>query len=277
MTIVKPEYLFDVHQHVGNLIGHIPGATKGSGTIEDDVRSRIACMDFAGIAQAALMPAHAYNASRGVVDIVAINDRLLAVRALAPDRFPVVAATVDPRHGPDALDEVSRLAAHGVQALSFHNRFQGLPVDHAMMFRIVERATDHGMVIMAHAYASGDFESPWRLRRLVEAFSQTRFIALDALTSQENLDQLCAMAESLTNLAIDLTAALLGVPGVQQAINRLGPDRLLFGTNFYSHGKTRFPADLATLLAATDDAAALKQMGGANARRIFSLDAGELA
>lgn len=271
MTAFVPGDLFDIHQHVGNLVGHIPGATKGSGTVEDDARTRLAFMDHAGIAQAALMPAHAYDAANGAADIIAINDRLLAVRAQCPERFPVIAATVDPRHGPHAIDEVDRLHARGVQALSFHSRFQGLPMDHAVMFAIVERMARHGMTMLAHTYASGDFESPWRLRRLAEAFPDATFIALDSQTSQENLDQLIAAADVLPNLHVDLTASLLGVSGVRQCLAGLGSSRLLLGTNFYSFGKPRNPPDLALLLEATDDPEVLAAVGGGNARRLFGL------
>lgn len=271
MTDSLPQNLFDLHQHVGSLVGHIPGATRGEGSLTEDARSRLAFMDHAGIAQAALMPAHAYNAARGALDISVINDRLLTVQALAPDRFPVIAATVDPRHGSLALIEIDRLHAAGVQALSFHNRFQGLPMDHTMMFRIVECAANKGMVLLMHTYASGDFESPWRLRRLAEAFPETTFIALDTQTSKENIDQLIAIAEILPNILIDITASLLGVAGLRLCLARLGASRLVLGTNFYSFGKPRIPPDLLMLAEATKDPEIRQSVGGGNARRLFFL------
>ncbi len=271
MTALCRMDFFDVHQHVGNLVGHIPGATKGGGTIEEDCRSRIAFMDSFGITQSALMPAHAYDAARGAADIGAINDRLLELRALAPERFPVLAATVDPRHGAHALGEIDRLRDLGVQALSFHNRFQGLPLDHGMMVRIAERMNGQGMVMMAHCYASADFEAPWRLRRLAEAFPDMPFLALDVQTSRENLDQLIATAERLPNLHLDLTSSLLGRNGLLKCLDRLEPTRLTFGTNFYSHGSRTSVPEIDLLLDTVTDAEALRLIGGDNARRLFGL------
>ncbi len=58
------------------------------------------------------------------------------------------------------------------------------------MFAIAERMAASGMVFMAHCYAQGDFEAPWRMRRLAQRFPAMQFVALDAMTSPENLDQL---------------------------------------------------------------------------------------
>ncbi|HKX77283.1 MAG TPA: amidohydrolase family protein [Novosphingobium sp.] len=263
--------IFDFHQHMGSLIG-IPGGGGANATVEADVERRLAFMDGAGIAQCALMPGHSYSAPRGAADIRAMNDDLVAYRRHAPDRFPVIAATVDPRHGDHAVAEVERLAGMGVQALSWHNRMQGLPIDHAVMFAIVEKADKAGMAIMAHCYANGDFEAAWRLRRLAEAFPDTQFVALDAMTSPENLELILAIAEVVPNFHLDMTTTVLGVDGVRRCLDRLGPTRLVFGTNYYSMGvRSTLPElDLVRGAGPTDEALALV-MGG-NARRILRLD-----
>ena len=142
--------------------------------------------------------------------------------------------TIDPRHGQHGLPEVERLHGLGFKGISWHHRMQGLPIDHAVMFDIVARMDALGMIAMCHCYALGDFESPWRLRRLAEAFPNTVFCALDAMTSFENLEQLVAVAESCENVFIDLTSTLLGARGVRFAVGRLGAKRLLFGSNHYS-------------------------------------------
>ena len=272
MSISAARGWFDIHQHVGALIG-VPGVHRPQARIEDDVQARLAFMDRFGLAQCALMPGHSYAAPNGAADVRAINDALVAYQRHAPERFAIVAGTVDPRHGQAAVAEVVRLHTLGVRAVSWHHRMQGLPMDHAVMFQLVERMAQSGMLAMAHCHAHGDFESPWRLRRLAEAFPETTFIALDAMTSPENLEQILGAAVALPNLFLDLTSSCLGVDGVLKCVDRLGPERLLFGTNYYSMGIRDELAELDLLFAALPDQSALNFVAGANARRLFALSA----
>lgn len=222
---------FDFHQHYGA----VPGAVAGEpSSIQADCARRIEFLDSFGISGAAIMPGHTFNGTRGFADVVAINDGVAAYGALAPHRFPALFGTLDPRHGEVCLGEVERVHSLGLRGLSWHHRFQGLPIDHPMMMRIAGRMSDLGMVGLFHCYANGDFESPWRLRRLAESFPQMTFCALDAMTSPENLEQLLAIIERCGNVYIDLTTTILGPRGVTWAVERVGADKLLFGSNFYS-------------------------------------------
>jgi predicted TIM-barrel fold metal-dependent hydrolase len=258
---------FDIHQHFGT----VPGSSGRTTTVEDDRDTRVAFLDQFGIDQCALMPGHSYSAPRGLADVRAINDGLHAYAALAPERFPAVFGTLDPRHGLANVAEIERLAGMGFRGLSWHHRFQGLPMDHPVMFAILEAMEAHGMAVLAHCYASGDFESPWRLRRLAECFHHTPFFALDAMTSPENLDQLIAIAEVLDNVHIDLTSTLLGSRGVERAVRRVGPERLVFGSNYYSMSRVPRVVAMDAVEAADLDPAQKEAILGDNARRLLGL------
>jgi hypothetical protein len=203
--------------------------------------------------------------------VQAINDELHAYASLAPERFPAVFGTLDPRHGLANVAEVERLAGLGFRGLSWHHRFQGLPMDHPVMFAILEAMNAHKMAVLAHCYASGDFESPWRLRRLAERFPGTPFFALDAMTSSENLDQLIAIAEVLDNVHIDLTSTLLGSRGVERAVRRVGAERLVFGSNYYSMSRVPRVVAIDAVEAADLDPAQKEAILGGNARRLLGL------
>jgi predicted TIM-barrel fold metal-dependent hydrolase len=224
----------DLHQHFGSLIGVPTAGMKSTLSPEEDCASRLAFMDHFGIGLAALMPVHSYSAPNGVRDVCAINDALYAYGRLAPSRFVALFGTVDPRHGRASMNEVERLTGLGFRGISWHHRFQGLPMDHPVMFDIVERMNASAMMAMVHCYANGDFEAVWRLRRLAERFPDMTFVALDAMTSPENVEQLFAVAETCSNVVIDLTSTLLGAQGVLWAIERVGSRRLVFGSNCYS-------------------------------------------
>jgi predicted TIM-barrel fold metal-dependent hydrolase len=261
---------FDIHQHFGKLIG-VPGSAGQTATIEDDRDTRIAFLDQFGIGQCAVMPGHSYAAPRGLADVRAINDGLSAYAALAPERFPAIFGTLDPRHGMANVAEVERLAGMGFRGLSWHHRFQGLPMDHPVMFAIVEAMDAHGMAVLAHCYANGDFESPWRLRRLAEGFPGTQFFALDAMTTPENLEQPCAIAEVLGNVHVDLTSTLLGSRGVERAVRRVGASRLVFGSNYYSMSRVGRVVAIDAVEQAELDAADKAAILGGNARRLLGI------
>ena len=261
---------FDTHQHLGDLKG-VPGARSATATMADDMSTRIAFMDRFGIAACAIMPGHSYSAPRGAQDVAAINDRLLAYRAMMPVRFPVIAGTVDPRHGKAAVAEVERVQGLGMQALSWHHRMQGLPMDHRQMVEIVGRMAALDMVAMVHCYAHGDFEAPWRLGRLAAAFPDMRFIALDTMTSPENLEQLTEVARRHPNVLLDLTSSVLGVDGVRRCIEQIGAERLLFGTNYYSMGSPDSLEEQSLLAAAGLSDSECAQITRDNAHRLFGL------
>jgi len=258
----------DIHQHYGALIG-VPGSSgDASAGLQRDYDTRLAFMDRFGIGRAALMPGHSYSAPRGIADIRAINDGLAAYGQLSPGRFAALFGTIDPRHGKASIGEVERVAEMGFAGLSWHHRMQGLPIDHPVMFDVVERMDALGLVAMMHCYANGDFEAPWRLRRLAERFPSTTFVALDAMTSPENLELLLGIAERCGNVFIDLTTTQLGARGVLLAIERAGADRLVFGSNYYSMSS---PGGIAALDALDDaglDAAEREAIMGANAAQI---------
>jgi hypothetical protein len=144
-------------------------------------------------------------------------------------------------------------------------------MDHPVMFAILEAMNAHKMAVLAHCYASGDFESPWRLRRLAERFPGTPFFALDAMTSSENLDQLIAIAEVLDNVHIDLTSTLLGSRGVERAVRRVGAERLVFGSNYYSMSRVPRVVAIDAVEAADLDPAQKEAILGGNARRLLGL------
>ena len=226
--------IYDIHHHYGMVPGRRETGESPAALLERDCRMRLSFMDEFDIGHAAIMPGHFYSAPGGIADIRAINDGVAAYGQTASDRFPALFGTLDPRHGRHNLAEIDRLHELGFRGLSWHHRFQGLPIDHPIMFEIVERMDRYGMVAMMHCYAQGDFEAPWRLRRLAERFAQTTFIGLDAMTSPENLEQFVAIVEQCRNVYFDMTTTLIGGRGVRVAVERVGADRIVFGSNYYS-------------------------------------------
>ena len=270
MSSVGAAGRFDVHQHVG-IIPELELESNETGTLQVDIRMRLAFMDAFGISQAALMPAHSYSAPNGLADVRSINQALLAYRQAHPQRFPVTVGTLDARHGTKSIDEVEVLRKQGFQAISWHPRMQGLPMDHPVMFSIIDRMDSCGLVAMIHCFAGADFEEVWRFRRLAERFPDTTFIALDSMSSAETLHSVLDAARILGNIHVDLTISSLGPAGVAACIDQIGCHRLVFGTNYYSLTKRSRLTELSDLERSglTDAETAL--ITGGNARRIFGM------
>jgi predicted TIM-barrel fold metal-dependent hydrolase len=267
--------ILDSHQHVGGVFG-IPGmgGAVGEAQFAGDLKVRLEVMDRCGVRQALLMPGHSYMKPGGLADTQAINDGLAAYRRLAPDRIALAIGVVEPRHGLDSLAEIDRMHSDlGFQGVSWHHRQQGLPMDHPVMFACLERLGVHDMVPMIHCFAGADFEEIWRLRRLAEAFPDLPILCLDSMTDAVQFEAVLAAGERTPNILIDTTSSVLGPGGVARCVERLGPERLLFGTNLYSRQQTAHMSGLDDVFAAniSDDAKAL--ILGGNARRLFGLDA----
>jgi predicted TIM-barrel fold metal-dependent hydrolase len=267
--------VFDSHQHVGGVFG-IPGmgGEVGEAQFADDLKVRLEVMDRCGVRQALLMPGHSYMKPGGLADTRDTNDRLAAYQRLAPERIAVASGVVEPRHGLESLDEIDRMHGElGFKGVSWHHRQQGLPMDHPVMFACLERLATLGMVAMIHCFVGADFEEIWRLRRLAEAFPELPVLCLDSMTHAVQFEAALAAGERALNIHVDTTSSVLGPEGVRLCVERLGAERLLFGTNLYSRQAARRLGELDDVLDAdiSDDAKAL--ILGGNARRIFGLEA----
>lgn len=274
--MIMPQRDFDIldsHQHVGGVFG-VPGMSGevSESQFADDLRVRLEVMDRYGVRQALLMPGHSYMKPRGIADTRVINDGLAAYQRLAPGRIALAIGVLEPRHGLDGLGEIDRMHGElGLRGASWHHRQQGLPMDHPVMFACLERMAALGLVPMIHCFSGADFEEIWRLRRLAEAFPEMPVLCLDSMTHPVQFEAALAAAERATNIIIDTTSSVMGPDGVRACVERLGAERLLFGTNLYSWQQPQHLGELEDVLAAQvgDDAKAL--ILGGNVRRIFGL------
>jgi hypothetical protein len=231
--------VFDLHQHVGGIegmkaLGKFSAAFPATDeAIATDQEYRLEAMALMGIDQAAIMPTHSYQRPNGLKDTCAVHDALIRYRAMNPERFPALFGTMEPRYGEDGLDEIDRIARLGFQGISWHNRFQGLPVDHPVMHSFILRSHAVGLVPLIHCIVS-DFEAVWRLRVLAERMPDGIFICADGLTNADNFDAVIATAEACPNIYFDTTTSVVGSGGVERFVERISAERLLMGTNLYS-------------------------------------------
>ncbi len=220
--------IFDAHHHVVTSYRDDPSKW------DSEQRTRVEVMDENGIDMAVVQPSHGYLQPDGIKDTMRLNDAMAEYRDKNRKRFPVAIGTVEPGHGPRSLGEVERAAQElRLNGLSWHHFLCGSYIDTPIMYSIVKKMDEVGLVPMVHIYAENALEAPWRLARMASDFPHMTFIGMDGFSSHDQGTMVLDIAKKTPNILFD--TALLRVPGfVKDAVETVGSERLVFGSNQYS-------------------------------------------
>ena len=262
--------VFDCHHHVGDVSAFL-GVETPSGGAASEVDARLAIMDAAGVAQAAVIPSHAYECADGIADTQRINDGIAAYRQSHPDRFPVAIGIVEPRHGRRSVDELDRVKHDlDLDGISFHARFQGASMDDPWIARYVDHMASLGLVPLLHAMIESVDESLWKIGKLASSFPDLPMLVLDAFSTFEGTKEAPVLADRCSNLLFD-TSLSYNFDFIEVFAQQSGADRILFGTDLYSPPIGRRISHLLRqiLESSLSDADKAAILGG-NARRLFS-------
>ena len=265
--------VIDLHHHVGD-VGPMSArgdvAPKG---LEEDILTRLAYLDRNGIDQCVLMPSNGSPSPHGFEDRKRDNDAIAAYRDREPKRFVAALGSVDPKDGALALDEIDRCIEElGVAGIVWHHRFLGVPINHPFMHPLLDRLAHHGVPAFIHVIAESTFEAPWRLEALAEVHSDVTFVALDGFSGVSQCQWMTHIARRNSNIFFD-TGVLISVSHMlDNFINVVGAERLLFGSDFYSTPelfKVPYPlSEIGAMELSPDDRAAI--LGG-NARKLLGM------
>jgi predicted TIM-barrel fold metal-dependent hydrolase len=271
--------VLDVHHHVGNAFRALGGELDSAPDLAaeeyaaKEIASRIAIMEAAGEQQALVIPGHGYERSRGITDTRAENDAIARYRDADPKRFPGAIGIVEPRDGAASLEELDR-AKHelGLVGISFHTRFQGVSLDSQWILQYVARMAELELVPVIHAMNETPEEALWKLAVVARSIPDTPILALDAFGSYEATRECSFIAEVAPNILFD-TSLSYNFDFIEDFANRFGAERVVFGTDLYSHPVGRRISHLLEQIKASalshDDKARI--LSG-NARRLFGLD-----
>jgi predicted TIM-barrel fold metal-dependent hydrolase len=262
--------VFDCHHHVGDVSAFL-GEEASVLSDATEVDARLAIMDEAGVAQAAVIPSHAYERPEGIVDTRRINDGIAAYRLARPERFPVAVGIVEPQHGAQSFAELDRVKHDlDLAGISFHARFQGVSMDDPWIVRYVEYMANVELVPVLHAMTESPDESLWKIGKLAATMPDVPMLVLDAFSTFEGTKEAPVVAERCPNLLFD-TSLSYNFDFIEAFAHRAGAERVLFGTDLYSPPIGRrishlLPQIIESSLTDTEKAAIL----GGNARRLFS-------
>lgn len=271
-----PFDVFDVHHHVGRafdaLGGDLPSEEELARIAAVEVTERLRIMDEGGVRQAMVIPGHGYLRPNGIADTREVNDGIAAYRDAHPDRFPAACGIVEPGHGPASLAEIDRCATElGLVGLSFHTRFQGVSLDSQWILRYLERMGEVGLVPIIHAMDDTPEESLWKLAVTARKLPDLTIIALDPFSGFEATRQCFHVAEVAPNVVFD-TSLSYNFDFIEDFARRFGAQRVVFGTDLYSHPVGRRISHLLGQIEqcslSDDEKAAIV---GGNARRLLGV------
>jgi len=268
--------VLDVHHHVGDAFRALGGALTPAGPTDDGVRleleSRLEIMDRGGVAQAIVIPGHAYERPHGAADTRRVNDHIAAYRDAHPERFPAAIGVTEPTHGAEGLQELERGHAElGLVGFSFHARFQGVSLDSRWIAGACERMGEIGLVPVIHAMDETAEESLWKLAALARGLPDLPILALDAFASYESTRQCSFVAEVAPNVLFD-TSLSYNFDAIEEFARSFGAERVLFGTDLYSYPVGRRISHLLPqIFESSLSEAEIRLIVGDNARRLFAL------
>lgn len=222
----------DIHHHLGSLVGG--SLQEGEGWMDEDYETRLAMMNENRVDFVGILAATGYIQADGIKATMRSNNTIAEYRKRDPKRFPVAAGIVEPLHGSASLGELERIKHElHLEGVVWHNRFQGVAVDHQLMRPLLKKASELGLVPFVHTNGESNLEAAWRLERLAHEFPELTFIALDGLWGNAHSQMVLEIAKRTPNIVWDNS-------GVHRAgfllrfIEEAGSDKLVLGSTYYS-------------------------------------------
>jgi predicted TIM-barrel fold metal-dependent hydrolase len=268
MTKLENKMVIDVHAHLGKSVSIRKGEVGG--VVETTPEHLIKLMSLAKIDKAIISPIPGYPRPRGQKDTMEQNDLVANAVQKYPEKFPCGLGTVEPRDGEACLDEVDRIFKDlGLKGLMFHHLFQGIYLDHPIMFAILKKASVYHPVVEVHVKEGSLLESPWRVARVAKAYPGIKFIMAHPAIDVQDLA--CSMDVALNhkNVYLDTCIWHHHLSPLETAVETIGADRILFGSDLpYYEGES---LDLAMVKNAKIPEEAKELILSKNAIRIFDL------
>lgn len=231
-------------------------------------------MDLLGIEKAVVFPV---ATGMSIGDDMTERYRDAIQRSGHASRF-ILCASVKPTE-PDAARKVRQYHAAGYRGIKLHPNFSRFYPDDPQAWPCYEAMAECGLPVLIHCGRTGQepkagigaivysetysdishFEAP------VAAFPDLRFVLCHAGALQN--EGAIAIAKRHRNVWLDIQGQ--GVSAIQRMIKELGPDRLMFGSDFPFYP---IAALLARLLAATEhNRTARRMILRDNARRFWGM------
>lgn len=212
--------IIDGHAHLGTMIKLYSLRVQ---TIDETITE----MDRCGIEQIVISHINSitYDFREGNTDLKAAVDRF-------PDRILPFFA-IHPRHWDVAGDEIKRCAGEwGWVGLKLHPEFHVYPANCRSAIDVIGATQAYGCVVMIHSgdRYTGVYSAPGMIADVARQLPETTIIMahMGASDWQEAIE----WAEVYPNLVLDTTGSLNWYGLVESAVERLGAERVIWGSDF---------------------------------------------
>lgn len=199
----------------------------------------------------------------GFNDYRAANDRVIDAARRHPDRF-VPFCTAFPNQDPEAAAaEILRCLDQGCKGVKFHPWIQSFPANSAYLYPALEICGERRIPVLFHT-GTPPYSQPFQVMEQARRFPRVPFVighfgkimSLDAIRS----------AELFPNVYLETSGAQ--VADLEFAMQRIGADRILFGTDLPIGGAASAKWNMVKIASAIHDPAALRAIFGENAQRL---------
>ena len=201
----------DCHCHLGK--GH---------DYQQSLSQQLEEMDNFGIERAVICPVDRYIA----VENREGNDYVLSIAKTHPDRF-FAFATANPWFGSKALTELKRALNEGARGIKLHPALQGFLLCDDLVYPVLEIAGENNVPIYFHT-GTPAYSQPMHVAELAMRFPEVNLIMGHMGSTDFWIDAVPA-AQLASNIYVDTSWSL--PDKIRNAINNIGVDRVLFGTD----------------------------------------------
>jgi len=180
-------------------------------------------MDAAGVARAVTCTVDQFVAVRNREG----NDGVIAAVRRWPDRFWGLAA-VNPWFGDEAVEELRRCLEAGLAGLKLNSHLQGFVLSDPLVHPLVETCRDRGCPIYAHTGTPITAE-PFQLAELARSFPEVPMV-LGHMGFTDFWYDVVPAARQADNVYLE--TSLIDIVTIRSAMEDLGAERILFGSDF---------------------------------------------
>ena len=215
---LEGELVFDAHTHLGPWFNFwIP---------DNDIDSMMTVLDRVGI------DAMACSADIAIgPDYIRGNEEVAAAQEKCPGRI-IMYVTINPRYPKTEVEEeLRRWADAGKRAYKIHCACHQTPEDDERYQPMWDLAEEQGAPVLVHTQGGHGKTGIELLTEIAETRTNLKIIIAHSASSLDVIDQTCDAAKKRENIFLDLTGSPMIYGALETMVDRVGTERVLFGTD----------------------------------------------
>ena len=118
----------------------------------------------------------------------------------------------------------------GIKGFKFHSSLHGVTTLDEGYRPVYEYCNEHGIAILSHCW-NGEGGTEKVIGTLTERYPNVNFVNAHSASGWQVIEAECALAEKFEHYQLDLTGSLLVWGGVEYMVERVGADRILYGSD----------------------------------------------